>query len=208
MFSILIVDDHLVTRRGLKQILKEEFRDIVFGEAGTAADALFEAAKQPWDMIVLDLSVPGAGGFEILEQIRQHRPTAQVLVLTMHRNHHYAARAFSLGALAYVTKDAGRTDLLAACHSVLSGRKYLSPPGSTTAVSHSPVEQGIGPEVLSPRERTVLLKLAAGKRILEIAAELNVHEKTVSTYRRRILDKLQLTSTADLVHYAIDHKLT
>lgn len=143
-----------------------------------------------------------------MEQIRRHRPASKVLILTMHREHQYAVRAFTLGALAYVTKDAGRADLLAAFRSVLRGSQYLSPSVSGSLPGGLPLGQDMDPSVLSARERTVLLALAAGQRIHEIAAALNVHEKTVSTYRRRILDKLHLNSTADLVHYVIDRKLS
>jgi DNA-binding NarL/FixJ family response regulator len=208
MLSVLIVDCHLVVRQGLQHILKDEFGDVVFGEADTAAGALHAATTQPWDIIVLAIDITGSSEFEILEQIRRHRPGSRILILTMGRSSRYADRAFKLGALACVTNDAGRAELVAAFRSALCGRKYRGSSVSEMAAADPAIEPDIEPDVLSFRERTVLLGLASGKRIQEIAAELELHEKTVSTYRRRVLDKLHRKSNADLVRYVIDHKLS
>src|SRR5664279_2825046 len=125
MLSVLLVGNHPMTRYGLQQILNEECRDITFGEARMGHEALFEAAKQAWTLIVLDIH--GGSGFLVLEEIRRQRPTAKVLVLSVHSEPQYAARALRLGAFAYLTKDAGRTEFLAAFNRVLAGQKYLSP---------------------------------------------------------------------------------
>jgi DNA-binding NarL/FixJ family response regulator len=157
---------------------------------------------------VLAIDLTGSSEFEILEQIRRHRPGSRVLILAMRWSNQYADRALKLGALACVTNDAGRAELLAAFRSALGGRKYRGSSVSEMAAADPAIEAEIEPDVLSFRERAVLLGLASGKRIHEIAAELQLHEKTVSTYRRRVLDKLRLKSTADLVRYVIDHKLS
>jgi DNA-binding NarL/FixJ family response regulator len=208
MLSVLVVDDHFVARHGLKQALREEFRDIAFGEAATAAEALIEIAKQRWAVIILDISIPATSGFQVLEEIRKKSSTAKVLVLSVHSEPQYAARAFRLGALAYVTKDAGRAEILAAFRSVLAGRKYVSASLARRLKAQSEAAYDVGPEVLSSRERTVLLALAAGKRVTEIAKELNLDARTVTTYRRRILNKLHLHTVADIVRYVMDHQIS
>jgi DNA-binding NarL/FixJ family response regulator len=208
MLSVLVVDDHFVARHGLKQALREEFRDIAFGEAATAAEALIEIAKQRWAVIILDISIPATSGFQVLEEIRKKSSTARVLVLSVHSEPQYAARAFRLGALAYVTKDAGRAEILAAFRSVLAGRKYVSASLARRLKAQSEAAYDVGPEVLSSRERTVLLALAAGKRVTEIAKELNLDARTVTTYRRRILNKLHLHTVADIVRYVMDHQIS
>ena len=203
--SILIVDDHLLIRLGLKQILSHEFRDVVFGEAGTAKEALAQVAAQPWHLVILDISLPDDDGFSVLPEICARRPQAAVLMLSMYADPFYAARSLQLGASGYISKSPGRSDLLKAVRSVLDGKKYFS----------ESVLRGVdepGPAALhtslSAQEYKVLLALAAGKRAGEVAAELNLSAKTVSTYKRRVLNKLGIESTAGLVHYVIDHKLS
>ena len=203
-FRVLIVDDHLLVRNGLKQVLTEEYRSITFGEARTADEALAHVSKQPWDLIVLDIGIPGKDGFYVLHEILQRRPRTRVLMLSIHADPLYAVRARQIGALGYVCNDAGRSDLVKAFKNVLAGTAHYDaslPPRSAVppAVDHAS---------LSAREYKVLLAFAAGKRTGEIAAELNLNIKTVSTYKRRLLDKLRLRSTADLVRYVIDHQLS
>ena len=205
MLSVLIIGNHPVTRYGLKQILKEEFRDVAFGEARTGDEALLKAAKQAWTLIVLDID--GQNAFLVLEEIRRKRPEARVLVLSARSEPQYAAHVLRLGALGYVTKDAGRTEFLAAFNRVLAGKKYVRA-SLAQQLSAYVDDSDVGPEVLSAREHTVLLALATGKRIHEIALELDLNEQTVSTYRRRILDKLHLHSVADLVRYVIDRQIS
>ena len=204
MPSVLIVDDHLLVRQGLKQTLSHEYRSLVFGEAKSSDEAAGRLARQPWDLVILDIAIHGQDGFYVLQDIRRRHPSTRVLVLSMHADPQYAARAQQLGAFGYVGKNASRADLVGAFKSVLSGKKYfedhISPgTGVKTVPKHAD---------LSTRESAVMLAFAAGKRTSEIAAELNLGVKTISSYRRRLCDKLGLHSTAELVHYVIDHKLS
>lgn len=204
MPSVLIVDDHVLARQGLKQLLSQEYRGLVFGEAKNSNEAAVRLARQHWDIVVLEIAIPGKDGFYVLQEIRRRHPSTPVLVLSMHADSQYAVRCRQLGASGYVCKNAGRVDLLKAFKAVLAGKKYfkdLPPPG--TAVETAPGHVG-----LSAREYAVMLAFAAGKRPGEIAADLNLSAKTISTYKRRVLDKLELHSTAELVRYVIDHGLS
>jgi len=200
---ILIVDDHLLIRQGLKQVLGIEFRDVVFGEAGTAEAALAQVKAQPWSLVILDVSLPDNDGLFVLREIRACRPETAVLILSMDSDSRYAARSLELGATGYVSKSSGRSDLLKAVRSALDGKKHFSQSIRQGAYSNPALHEN-----LSAQEWRVLLALAAGRRTCEIAAELNLSGKTVSTYRRRVLNKLGLKSTADLVRYVIEHKLS
>jgi DNA-binding NarL/FixJ family response regulator len=202
--SILIVDDHFLVREGLKQVLGRKYRDIVFGEAGNAEEALAQIKAQPWRLVILDLSLPGRDGFSILEDIRALRPHAVVLVLSMHPDSQYAGRARQLGAAGYISKGSGSSDLLKAVRTVLEGKKYF---GESIPLGVENPRSSASPPNLSTQERKVLLALAAGKRSTEIAAELNLSAKTVGAYKRRGFNKLDLQSTADLVRYGKDHLL-
>ena len=200
---ILIVVDHLLVREGLKQVLSHEYRDVVFGEARTADEALAQIKARPWRLVILDVSLPDNDGFFVLREIRGRHPEAAVLMLSMHGDSMDAARSRQLGAACYISKSCGRSDLLKAFRSVLGGKKHFS----------ESIRRGVCPSLalhanLSAQEWKVLLALAAGRRTGEIAAEFNLSAKTVSTYKRRVLNKLGLKSTADLVRYVIDHKLS
>jgi DNA-binding NarL/FixJ family response regulator len=202
--SILIVDDHLLLRQGLRQVLSQEFRNLTFGEARTYEGALAQIEAQPWRLVILDIGLPDKDGFFILEAIRARRPETAVLMLSIHADSVYAARSLRLGATGYVSKSAGRFTLLKAVRSVLEGKKYFSE-SIRRGVDHA---RSIALHAdLSAQESKVLLAVAAGRRTGEIAAELNLSAKTVSTYKRRVFNKLALTSTSDLVRYVIDHKL-
>jgi DNA-binding NarL/FixJ family response regulator len=202
--SILIVDDHLLLRQGLKQVLGHEFRDLAFGEARTAEEALAQIDARPWRLVILDIGLPGHDGFFVLREIRARRPEAAVLMLSMHADSLYAARSLQLGAAGFVSKSSGRATLLNAVKSALQGKRHFSE--STRREVDNP--RSIAPHTnLSAQESKVLLALAAGRHSGQIAAELNLSAKTVGTYKRRVLNKLGLTSTAGLVHYVIDHNL-
>ena len=204
--SILIVDDHLLIRLGLKQVLGHEFRDAVFGEAETAEEVLARIKAQPWHLVILDVSLPDDDdGFSVLREICARRPQAAVLVLGMHPDSEYAARCLQLGAAGYISKSSGRSDLLKAVGDVLDGKKHFSE--SVRREARSQRSAGLHAD-LSAQEYKVLLALAAGRRTGEVAAELNLSAKTVSTYKRRVLNKLGLESTAGLVRYVIDHRLS
>jgi DNA-binding NarL/FixJ family response regulator len=204
MPSVLIVDDHLLVRQGLKHMLNQEYRGLVFGEAKSSAEAMTFLARRRWDIVTLDVSMPGQDGFYVLQEIRRRYPATRVLVLSVHADPQYAARARQMRASGYICKNAGRAEVLKAFKRLLNGEEHfdgsLSLPAVSSAVSRPPA--------LSKREHAVMLAFAAGKRTGEIAAELNLSAKTVSTYKRRLLDKLGLRSTADLVRYAIDQRLS
>jgi DNA-binding NarL/FixJ family response regulator len=204
--SILIVADHLLTRLGLKRVLGQGFRDVVFGEAETADEALAQIKAQPWRLVVLDAGLPeNDDGLSVLREVRARRPQAAVLVLGMHPNSQSAARFLQLGASGYISKSSGRSDLLKAVSNVLDGKKYFSESVRRGIPSPTSVARRAD---LSARELKVLLSLAAGRRISEVAAELNLSAKTVSTYKRRALNKLGIESTAGLVRYVIDNRLS
>lgn len=202
MPSILIVDDHLLVRQGLKQMLGQEFRGLVFGEAKTSGEAATRLARQPWDLVILGIALPGKDGFYVLQEIRRKCPSTRALVVSMYADPQYVARARQMGASGYVSKSAGRAELLRAFKAVLAGKEYFRDPIGTVAGTE-PRHAG-----LSTREHAVMLAFAAGKRATEIAADLHLSVKTVSTYKRRVLDKLKLGSTADLVRYVIDQRLS
>jgi two-component system, NarL family, invasion response regulator UvrY len=204
MASVLIVDDNLLVRLGLKQLLTQEYRNLVFGEAKNSEEANPLLAGRIWDVIAIRVSITGQDGFQMLQAIRQFYPATRVLILSPHTDQRDALRARQLQASGYVRKDSSRTELLKAFRSVLAGKEYfVNLPPDGPGVKPTPEHSG-----LSTRERDILLGCVAGKRIVEIASELNLSIKTVSTYKRRGLDKLQLKSVSDLVRYAIDHHLT
>ena len=204
--SILIVDDHLLIRLGLKQVLGNEFRDVVFGEAETAEEALARIKAQPWHLVILDVSLPDdEDALSVLPEICARRPQAAVLVLGVHPDSQYAARYLQLGASGYISKSSGRFDLLKAVSNVLDGKKHFSESVRREARSLGPAAFHAN---LSAQEYKVLLALAAGRRTGDVASDLNLSAKTVSTYKRRVLNKLGIESTAALVRYVIDNKLS
>jgi two-component system invasion response regulator UvrY len=211
MVSILIIDDHALVRRGLKQTLKEEIRDAVFADARNAKEALLAVARQPWDIVILDIAMPDRDGFAVLQEVLRQRPDIKVLVLSVHVDHRFADRAMQLGACGYISKDASLSRLLKAVRQVLAGQNYLSPVKSGKQLAGSPAVLGVGNPLhvaLSPREHEIMLAVAAGKGIGEIATGLSLSIKTVSTYKRRVLNKLHVDSTAGLIRYVVDHNLS
>ncbi|HUP04316.1 MAG TPA: response regulator transcription factor [Bryobacteraceae bacterium] len=206
MPSALIVDDHMVVRRGLRHTLAGELRGMVFGEARNGDEALRAVAQRAWDIVILDIGVPGRDGFTILQEVLRHRPDGKVLMLSVHAEAAYAARAMRLGARGYISKSASLAQLVKAVRTVLGGEKYFSK--LAAAVSRRNGDGGAADKPLSVRERQVLLAMGAGKSVGEIAGELGLNIRTVSTYKRRTLNKLQLDSTASLIRYIIDHDLS
>src|ERR1039458_6212365 len=204
--SILIVDDHLLIRLGLKQLLGHEFRNVVFGEAETAEEALAQIKAQPWRLVILDVSLPDdEDALSVLPEICARRPQAAVLVLGMHPDSEYAARCLQLGASGYISKSSGRSDLLKAVADVLDGKKHFSESVRREARSLGPAALHAN---LSAQEYKVLLALVAGRRTGDVASELNLSAKTVSTYKRRVLNKRCIERTSALVRYVIDNKLS
>jgi len=204
MPSVLIVDNNVLARLGLKNLLSQEYRGLVFGEARSGEEAAALLASRRWDVALIEVLIPGQDGFQLLRQIRLSYPATRVLMLSPYADPQYALRARQLEASGYVGKNSSRTGLLKAFHRVLAGKKHFADPLDGQEVAGAmPVYP-----VLSTRECDIFVACVAGKRIGEIAAELNLSIKTVSTYKRRVLDKLNLQSTSDVVRYAIDHQIS
>ncbi len=207
---ILLVDDHPVVRRGLRQIISEAFADVVFGEAENGAQTLAQISQQqPWDVIVLDVSMPGRSGLEVLGEIKKQRPATPVIILSVHPEDQFAIRGLKAGASGYLTKDSAPEELVQAIQKVLLSKgRYVSTRLAERLAQAigSPAEEP-SHEFLSNREYEVLLLIAAGKKLTEIAQRLHLSIKTVSTYRTRILEKMGASSNADLTRYALTNQL-
>jgi two-component system invasion response regulator UvrY len=208
MTRILIADDHELVRRGLRQTLAEAFSELVVEEAADAPQTLAAAAKKTWDIVLLDINMPGRSGIEILQELKQLYPRLPVLMVSAFPEKDYAIRAFKLGASGFVSKQSASRELIIAVNKVLAGGRYITVSlaealaatvaGETPSVPH---------EMLSNRELQVLRHVAQGKALKEIAAELSISEKTVGTYRTRISKKLCLGTNVELARYALLHHL-
>ena len=208
MTRILIADDHSLIREGLRSVFSAEPDLQVCGEA-TCADDLLEliASSQP-DIVTLDFSMPGTNGFDLIKRVRKSWPELPILVLTMHDEEVYGLRAMRAGATGYITKGGETRELLTAVRKVVSGRPYVSADLAEQLVMNAmPGGRKASHDELSNREMQVLHLLVAGRTVTEIADELNVSSKTISTHKARILSRLNLQSVADLVRYAIEHHL-
>ena len=206
---VLIVDDHAVLRDGLKHIIDQPSGSAVFGEASTAQEAMELVRRAEWDLVILDISLGDVSGLDLLKNIRQLLPRLPVLVFTMHPEKQYARRSFKSGAAGYVTKDSSPTELRQAIQKVTAGGRYVSPSLAETLVADLEAGEVRQPhEHLSDREFEVMRLIASGKTVGEIAALLSLSDRTVSTYRSRILEKMRMRTNAQLTHYAIESKLT
>ncbi len=204
---ILLADDHAVTRLGIRQLLQETFPHSVFGEAADAAAIFRQLEDRRWRLLILDVSLPDRDGFDVLREVRERQPRLPVLMFSVHPEDQFALRALKFGAAGYLAKERAPEELAQAVRSVLAGGTYL-PPAVAARLNAAPTRAIVLPhERLSDREFEVLRLLAAGQTGKEIAARLGVSQKTVSTYRGRLLIKLRLTSTAALIRYATDHRL-
>ena len=208
MIRVLIADDHAIVRQGLRQILAETNDMVVAGEAETAYEALKLLREAEWDVALLDISMPDKSGIDTLKLIKKERPKLPVLMLSMHPEDHYAVRCLKAGASGYLTKQSAPVQLVTAIRQVASGRKYISP-----AVAEE-LANSIGQDVeqpahttLSDREYQTLRLIATGHSLSEIAAKLSLSAKTVSVYRARLLEKLNLKNNADIAHYAVKNNL-
>ena len=205
---ILIIDDHEVVRRGVQHILEESFPHVEVGEAETAQKGIAAVRQEPWDLAIVDISLPDQSGLELLCELHSTAPQLPLMVLSLHPEEQYAVRAFRAGAKAYLTKHTAPEELTRAVKQVLSGRMYVTASiGECMAGSLSKSPTGYEHHPLSEREFEVLVLLAQGKSVKHIAQSLTLSIKTVSTYRARLLDKLQLTTTAELIRYALDRHL-
>ena len=205
--KILLADDHAIVRRGVRQLLAESWPAAVFGEATTAQQALEQVWKETWSIVLLDITMPGRSGLDIIRELKDAQPKMPVLVLSMHAEEQFALRMLKSGASGYVTKDTLLEDLTRAVDKVLAGGRYLS---GTLAELLAGVLAGadqVPHERLSDREFQVMLLLARGMALKEIGAQLALSVNTISTYRLRMLEKMNMRSNADLVQYSILHGL-
>jgi DNA-binding NarL/FixJ family response regulator len=205
---VLIADDHAIVRQGLKQILSETEDLLVTGEADDGAEALNLARQQPWDVFLLDVSMPNRNGIDTLKQLKKEFPRLPVLILSMHPEEQYAVRALKAGASGYLTKQSAPELLVTAIRQVASGKKYLSPAVAQQLAEAISDNSDKSPhERITDREYQVLVMIAAGKTLTQIADSLNLGVATVSTYRARLLEKMGLKSTAELIRYGLEHGL-
>ena len=207
MTRILLVDDHPVVRQGIKQVLTGAFHPALVGEASNAAEGMTEIKSTDWDVMVLDLSLPGTSGLDLLKDLRRERPTLPVLVLSMHSPDQFARRAMNAGASGYLTKDSNPAELVKAISEVIAGRRYLNPAVVQEMTANPQPERGRPHEALSDREYQVLRMIASGLTVSQVAIRLSLSVKTVSTYRARVLEKMSMKTTAELMHYGIQHGL-
>lgn len=204
---LLMVDDHPVVRLGLRHLLAEAFAGAVIQEAGSAAEALALVATATWDVVILDLTLRDGSGLDVLKQIRGAHPRLPVLILSIHAPGQFARRALAAGASGYLTKDAVDSDLVTAVTRLLDGGRHFGP----EVLEH--VAHGLRPDSpphdrLSDREYQVLRMIGAGRTVSEVAAELKLSVKTISTYRARLLEKMEMRTSAELMHYAVRHGLS
>jgi len=206
--KILITDDHAVVRQGLKQILAAEFKKAEFGEASNAQEAARRIAEDQWDVVILDVTMPGRSGLEVLKDIKQLRPKLPVLMLSMHPEDQFAVRMLKAGASGYMTKESAPEELVGAVRKVISGGRYVSPALAEKMAGYLSIDVQTPPhERLSDREFLVLRMIASGKTVGVIAKDLSLSVKTISTYRTRILEKTGMANNAELTHYAIQNQL-
>jgi DNA-binding NarL/FixJ family response regulator len=205
---IFVADDQVVVREGIKRIIADTSDMLVVGEAKPGQDIVAQVNTQPVDVVILDISMPGGNGLDVLQELKQTQPWAPVLVFSSYPEHHYALRAFKAGAKGYLTKDSQPEELLRALRKVAQGGCYASPALAEHLILSmaQEAEQPLHAR-LSNREYQVLCLLASGKTVSTIGEELALSVKTISTYRGRLLEKLQMRTTAELIHYAIHQHL-
>ena len=208
MLRVLIADDHEIVRKGLGKVLVETLQPIKVDEAGNGQEALSKILRSGYDLVVLDLKMPGKSGLDVLKEIKQHRPKLPVLILSMHPEEQFAIRAIRAGAAGYLTKECAEDELVLAIRKALKGERYISGSlaqilaGELDSDSEKPLH-----EVLSDREYQVMLMIASGKPVGAIAEELCLSVKTISSYRTNILLKTRMKNNAEITHYAIQNKL-
>jgi two-component system invasion response regulator UvrY len=208
MIRVLIVDDHAIVRRGLRALLSDEFRGAAFGEASDARQAMEQLRKKEWDVALLDIALPGKSGLDLLKEFKDARPKLPVLVLSAHPEDQFAVRALKAGAGGYMTKESAPEELAKAIRKILAGGRYVSPAlAEKLALRVGKDPMRTPHETLSDREYEVMSRIASGKTVTEIAGELSLSPKTISTYRARVLEKLGVKNSAAIVQYAIRNGL-
>lgn len=208
MIRVLIADDHAILRRGLMEILVRKLKDSVFGEAKDAQEVLARTQSDEWDLLILDISMPGRSGLDVLRDVRALRPKLPVLILSMHPEDQYGKRVLRAGASGFMNKESAPEELIKAVQKVLAGGRYVSPAlAEKLALDLNDEVQRDVHETLSHREFEVLRMIALGKTIGQIAEELHLSVSTVSTYRARILEKMEMKTTAELMQYALRNRV-
>jgi len=207
MIRVIIVDDHPVVRRGLKQIIAAEQEMQVVGEAENAREAIRVIRQTACDAVVLDITLPDGSGLDVLSQLKSERPTLPVLIMSIHDEEPYALRVLKAGASGYLMKNSIPEDLIKAIRKITSGGKYISPSLAEKLASELASPKKSPHEKLSDREFQILCLIASGKSLKEIGEALCISDKTVSSYRSRILEKMKMSTNADLTRYALEHHL-
>ena len=205
---ILVVDDHEVVRKGLMKVLVETLQPVKVDEAKNGQDALGKVLKSEYDLVLLDIKMPGKSGLDVLKEIKQHRPKLPVMILSMHPEEQFAIRAMRAGASGYLTKECAGDELVLAIRKALKGEKYISDSlAQILAGELDSDSEKLPHENLSDREFQVMVMIASGKPVGAIARELNLSVKTISSYRTNILLKTRMKNNAEITHYAIQNKL-
>ncbi len=208
MIRVVIADDHTLVREGLKQLLKAAGGIDVIGEARDGHDLLKAIRESDFDVLLLDMSMPGKSGMELIKQVKSEKPRLRILVLSMHQEHQYAVRAIKSGASGYLTKDSASTQLVSAIEKVAGGGAFISAEvAEQLALGAMPQSEGLPHTALSDREYQVFQMLVSGQAVTAIAAVLNLSVKTVSTHKARLMEKMGIDNQAELVRYAIRHRL-
>jgi DNA-binding NarL/FixJ family response regulator len=208
VIRVLIADDHAILRRGLQEILVRELEGAICGEAKDAAEILARIQEAGWDIVILDISMPGRSGLDVLRDLKAARPKLPVLVLSMHPEDQYGKRMLSAGAAGYMNKESAPEELVKAVRKVLAGGRYVSDALAEKLASDMSEDTGRPlHEALSHREFEILRMIGAGRAVSQIAGELHLGVTTVSTYRARILIKMKMGTTAELMHYALHNRL-
>lgn len=206
--KIIIADDHAIVREGLKQILSDSLHITSIDDVSDGIELLNKIQKNDYDIIILDISMPGKSGIETLRDIKSIKPNIPVLMLSIHPEEQYAIRVLKAGASGFISKDSAPDELIAAVEKIIGGHKYITPTLAEKLASEiSPAKDKPAHEYLSNREFEVFKMIAAGNTITEIANSFNLSVKTISTYRARIYEKMNLSSRAELTQYAIQNKL-
>jgi len=208
VIRVVIADDHTIVREGLKQLLLAASDLEVAGEARDGNEVLERVRGSDFDVLLLDMSMPGRSGMELIRQVKGEKPKLRVLVLSMHAEHQYAVRAIKAGASGYLTKDSASRELVSAIRKVAGGGAFISAEvAEALALGAMPQAEGPPHASLSDREYQVFRLLVSGKSVSDIAAELNLSAKTVSTHKARLMEKMALNNQAELIRYAIKHRL-
>jgi DNA-binding NarL/FixJ family response regulator len=208
MIRLVIADDHTIVREGLRQLLGGAGGFDVVGEARDGPETMQRVRELEFDVLLLDMSMPGRAGMDLIRQVRAERPRLRILVLSMHQEHQYAIRAIRAGASGYLTKESASRELATALRKVASGGAYITPEvAEQLALGAMPSADALPHTTLSDREFQVLRMLVAGKSVSDIAADLTLSVKTVSTHKARLMQKLGVSNTSEMFRYALQHRL-